>query len=118
MFSILQLCFGQMVRKTVLDLSITLIPFYCQQVRISHLSLKEQGCGYFPLSQLQVPKTFSCKEPGCCPGKSQHLLADLCFRKVNVFCPYSLHSYLESLEIVWLLLTFANYMYRHSFMVS
>ena len=39
----LQLCFRQMVRETVLDLTITLIPFYCQQVRISHLTLKEQG---------------------------------------------------------------------------
>lgn len=79
-----QLCFRQMVGETVLDLSITLTPFYCQQVRISHLTLKDQECGYFPLIQLKVPKTFSSKEPGCHSGKSQHWLAELCFRKLDI----------------------------------
>lgn len=61
---------------------------------------------------------FFLQGSGCCPGKYQHLLADLCFRKANMFCPYSFHSYLESLEILWLLLTFANYIYHDSCMVS
>lgn len=112
-----QQCFRQMVGETVSDLSITLTPFYCQQVRISHLALKDQECGYFPLIQLKVPKTFSSKEPGCHSGKSQHWLAELCFRKLDILSLFiTLLPRVPKDSLVPL--TFANYIYGHISMVN